>query len=65
MGCSVIKPSAFRVLDEGKDVEELYDAVYWWIDGDGRVWIRVKDTNAIHEVFGKQIEIKICEKRTI
>lgn len=54
-----MKPSPFRVFDEGEDVETLYNAEHWWIDKDGRVWVRIKDTKAIHEVLGDAIEIKI------
>ena len=54
---TIIKPAAFRIFDEGVDVEQLYNAEYWWLDGEGRAWIRVKDTQKIHEVIGEHVEV--------
>ncbi|MEK4025376.1 hypothetical protein [Sporosarcina sp. FSL W7-1283] len=54
----MIKPRAFRVFDEGVDVEDLYNAEYWWIDGDGKVYVRIKESKTIHEVIGDKVEIR-------
>lgn len=52
------KPKKFRIFDEGQDVETLYNAVYWWIDGQGRAWIRIAETNKVHQVIGDKVEIR-------